>query len=272
MIRTRFLKWFIILAVCGYFGLVGAMYIFQRALVFNGPSSSAPFESLDLPGARAITLDAPEGAKLAGYYRPADAGQKTIIFFHGKGAEISIFARQLKFYGDRGFGYIGLSYRGHGDSTGDPTEELIISDAVLIYDWLLQQGVDNKQIVALGTSFGTGVAVQLASRRPVAAVALAAPYTATVDVAAEVYWYVPVRYLMKDRFESREHIKNINAPLIIVHGGQDRTVPFKFGKALYEMAIEPKTFVPIEDIGHRLINTEFTWTTFAEFFDALPAK
>ena len=101
-----------------------------------------------------------------------------------------------------------------------------------------------------GESLGTGVAVALASRSEVAGVLLDAPYSSTVDVAAERYWMFPVRWLMKDTFHSDERIGNVRAPLLILHGEADRTIPIRYGERLFALANEPKTFLRVPGAGH----------------------
>jgi uncharacterized protein len=275
MITARLLSLVkILLSMCTafYLAMCVALYVKQREMLFDGSHDRAPFESLGLQGARQVSLETPDGATLVGFLRKADAGKPTIIFFHGKGGEISRVAPQLAYYGERGFGYVGFSHRGFGDSSGEPTEARLIADAVFIYDWTVKQGVSPSDIVVLGSSLGTGIAVQLAAQRPAAALGLAAPYTSAADVAAERYWYMPVNWLMLDPLRSIDHIAKINAPLIIVHGERDMTVPFHFGRALFERAVEPKVFVPYTDEGHAMINTPLAWEQFAAFFGKISRK
>jgi fermentation-respiration switch protein FrsA (DUF1100 family) len=105
-------------------------------------------------------------------------------------------------------------------------------------------------LVTYGESLGTGVAVRLASEQPLAGLILDAPYTSTADVASLTYWYVPVSWLMLDQFRSLDIIQRVRAPILILHGTEDRTIPFAFGEQLYAAAPEPKRFVRIEGGSH----------------------
>src|SRR5260221_587494 len=98
------------------------------------------------------------------------------------------------------FGVFFLSYRGYGASSGSPSEGGLVRDALAAFDWLVAQDVKPERIMLVGESLGGGVAVQLAAQRPVAAVALEATFSSAVTVASLVYWWLPVRLLMKDKF------------------------------------------------------------------------
>ena len=120
--------------------------------------------------------------------------------------------------------------------------------------------------MVLGESLGTGVAIQLAAQKPVAAVALEAPYTATVDIASEIYWWLPVSLLMKDQFRSRDYIARVKVPLLIQHGDADHIVPFAQGRALFAMANEPKQMVVIPGGTHDIILDHAVWAREVAFF------
>jgi len=159
-----------------------------------------------------------------------------------------------------------VSYRGYGASTGSISEQGFITDALTAYDFLLKRGVAPEQIALVGESLGTGVAVQLAAQRPVGALALEAPFTAAVDVAAEVYPWLPVRWLMKDQFISRDVIGRVKVPLLILHGDADRVIPVEHGRRLFAMANEPKELVILPGAGHDAIGNPEMRSREAEFF------
>ena len=91
--------------------------------------------------------------------------------------------------------------------------------------------IRRKQIVFWGESLGSGVAVALAAEKPVGRVILEAPFTSAAAVAAMRYWYMPVGLLMKDQFRSDERIGKITAPVLILHGVQDRRRSLRHGRA-----------------------------------------
>ena len=102
----------------------------------------------------------------------------------------------------------------------------------------------------MGESLGTGVAVDLAARHQVGALVLDSPYSSTVDVAAARYWMFPVRLLMLDRFRSDEKIGRVAAPVLMVHGTADATIPIRFAEKLFALTKAPKDFLPVEGAGH----------------------
>ena len=163
------------------------------------------------------------------------------------------------------------SYRGYCGSTGAPTEVGLHTDARSAYDWVTQS-YEASRLVAYGESLGTGVAVRLASEQPLAGLILDAPYTSTADVASLTYWYVPVSWLMLDQFRSLDIIEKVKAPILILHGTDDRTIPFAFGERLYVAAPEPKRFVRIEGGNHTRNLEQGGMTAVTEFLAAVEAR
>jgi len=97
---------------------------------------------------------------------------------------------------------------------------------------------------------GTGVAVALAAEHPVARVVLESPYTSIADLAASIYWFVPVRLLLKDSFHSDQRIAKVTAPVLVVHGERDNIVPVTFGQRLYQLIPGPKQLLRLPNAGH----------------------
>ena len=149
-----------------------------------------------------------------------------------------------------GYGVAMMSYRGYGGSTGQPSEKDNVADARHLYRQLVAEGVAPVDIVLYGESLGSGVAVQLAVSEPVGAVVLDAPYTSILNLALRNYFYLPVRPLLVDRYESDRRITSISAPVLIMHGRRDGLIPVEMGEALFAMAVEPKTLVVFPKGGH----------------------
>jgi fermentation-respiration switch protein FrsA (DUF1100 family) len=113
------------------------------------------------------------------------------------------------------------------------------------------------------------VAVPLATEVPVGAVVLEAPFTSAAAVARLAYPWVPVGLLMKDQFRSSELIGKVRAPLLVLHGERDSVIPFGFGKALFDLANQPKTFLSLGPVGHEALGNPATWALGADFIDGL---
>jgi fermentation-respiration switch protein FrsA (DUF1100 family) len=110
----------------------------------------------------------------------------------------------------------------------------------LAYDRLKSLGPDDEEIVVYGESLGTAVAVQVAANRRPAGLVLESPFSSAVDVGSYLYPLLPVHWLLKDRFESLRHIHKVKAPLLVLHGEDDRIVPARLGRKLFEAAPPPK--------------------------------
>lgn len=249
-----------------YLILLAAMFVFQRNLQYF-PTHRAPLpQDVGLLDVAVINLSTPDGQRVRLWYRAAETNRPTILYFQGNAGEIADRADRFSYYASKGYGVAFLSYRGYGDSTGQITEGGLITDANAAYDWLRAQRIVAGKIALVGESLGTGVAVQLAASRPVGAVALEAPYTSTADVAAGIYPWVPVRWLMKDQFQTIAHIGKVTAPLLIQHGDADQTIPLALGQQLFDAANQPKTFVTIAGAGHEALFEKATWARETDFF------
>jgi uncharacterized protein len=148
-----------------------------------------------------------------------------------------------------GVGLVAVEYRGYGGSTGSPSERGLIADGEAAYAFAAAH-YQVSQIVPWGESLGTGVAVALAAEKPVGRVILEAPFTSTEAIAAKRYWFLPVRLLMSDQFRSDGRIGKVTAPLLILHGVKDTTVPFAMGQRMFALANQPKHIVRFLDGGH----------------------
>jgi fermentation-respiration switch protein FrsA (DUF1100 family) len=248
------LTWLLIAGSLGYIGLVGALYFSQRSLMYFPSAKRIAPADAGLPQAQEVVLDTSDGEKLIAWYVPPQAENPVVIFFHGNGDTLAGLAQRFREITAAGVGLVGLSFRGYNGSTGHPTEEGLHRDAMAAYEFAAARYSPDR-IVLWGFSLGTGAAVALAAKRPIAKLVLEAPYTSTVDVAASIFPFVPVRLLMKDQFHSDEQIKNVKAPILIVHAEHDQTIPISFGERLFAMAAEPKRFVRFprgrhEDLGN----------------------
>ena len=243
------LKWLFLLIFLGYGGLLTLMYTFQRALMyFPDPARPSPAAS-GLPQAEDVTLTSADGEKLVAWYVPARDAKPLVIYFHGNAGGLDLRAGRFKWLTGDGTGLLALSYRGFGGSTGKPSEAGLIIDATAAYDFAVAR-YPAKRIVVWGELLGTAVAVALAADHDVGGVILDAPFTSIADVGAAAYPFAPVRWLIKDSFHSDVRIARVKAPLLVLHGEQDRIVPIVFGERLFALAKEPKKMVRFPMGGH----------------------
>ncbi len=250
-----------------YAAALSGMYVFQRDLQYFPTRRDPAPESVRLSDVWRVTLPTPDGETLVLWYSSPGPDAPMILFLHGNAGEVADRADRFAFYQSRGYGAAFLSWRGYGGSTGQPSEAGLLTDAKTAYDHLRAEGIAANRIVLVGESLGTGPAVITAARNPVAAVVLEAPYSAAADIARQAYPWLPVSLLMKDQFRSRDHIADIRAPLLILHGEADRVIPQSFGKRLFDAAQDPKTFLSLGPVGHEALFSPTTWAKGADFID-----
>ena len=129
------LKWLLLIAVVGYGGVLGLMYVFQRALMYFPDPTRTPPAAAGLPQAQEVTLSSGDGEKLIAWYVPPKGTKPLIIYFHGNAGALDLRAGRFKWVIEDGTGLLALSYRGYGGSTGKPTETGFISDGMAAYDF-----------------------------------------------------------------------------------------------------------------------------------------
>jgi len=244
------LKWLASLALIAYFGGLALLYFAQRAILFPIPETrrTSP-EAAGFPQAEEHLLQTTDGEKLIVWHVPPRAAKPVIIFFHGNG---DILAWRVPWFREMtagGAGLVAISFRGYAGSSGSPTEAGLLQDAEAAYAFAMQH-YSPERIVVWGFSLGTGPAVALAANRRIGKLILEAPYTSIADVAAAAFPFVPARWFIRDQFHSDRWIVNVTAPVLIMHGARDRTVPIRFGERLYELARQPKQMVRFPEGGH----------------------
>ena len=226
-----------------YVGLCLLLYFGQRSIIY------VPQPREYRTGISLVTLH-PEGQNVLVSSRPHD-GEDAVIYFGGNAEDVSLDMPEFSAGFPDAAIYL-LHYRGYGGSSGKPTEKALVSDALDLFDLAHAQ---HRNILVVGRSLGSGVAVQVASQRPVARVVLITPYDGLKDIAAREYPFLPVGLLLKDKFESWRYAPRITAPTLILAAGNDEVVPrssterlntrFKSGVARY---------VVIPNVGHNSIS------------------
>jgi fermentation-respiration switch protein FrsA (DUF1100 family) len=243
------LGWTAVIALCLYIGLATMIYLAQRSLMYFPDTTHSTPAAAGLPEAAEVSLKASDGAPIAVWHVPPQDGKPVILYFHGNGGALKYRVERFRALITDGIGLIALEYRGYGGLPGNPSEQGLIADAEAAYAFAVAH-YPAQQIVLWGESLGSGVAVALAAEKPVGRVILEAPFTSALAVGEQRYWYLPVRLLMQDQFRSDERIGKVTAPLLILHGVQDRTIPYAMGEHLFDLANQPKHIVRFLDGGH----------------------
>ena len=243
------LKWVLVLVLVGYGGVVALMYFAQRALMYFPDKTRISPDAVGLPQAEQPIVQTEDGERLILWHVPAREEKPVVIYFQGNGGGLDLRADRFRRLVSDGTGLIAVNYRGYGGSTGQASEAGLLRDAVAAYDFARGRYAAER-IVLWGESLGTGAAVALAAERPVARVLLESPYTSIADVAASLYWFIPVRLLLKDQFHSDERIAKVTAPVLVLHGARDRIVPIVFGERLFALIPRRKRFIRLPEAEH----------------------
>ena len=247
----RLILWTLVASVTIYGLVLIALYAFQRRLLFVPDTVPPDPECAGLQGVTVLHIATDDGLSLVAWHvpPPSPAGF-TVLLLHGNAGNIGHRANRLRRMREIGWGVLLLEYRGYGGNPGSPSEDGLIRDARAGLAELGRRGVPWDRTLLWGESLGTGLAIWLAAENPVAAVLLDAPYTSIVDAAQRQYPYVPVRLLLKDRFDSLSRIARVRAPIFVMQGSLDRLVPPAMGRILIAAATAPTALWVAEGAGH----------------------
>jgi uncharacterized protein len=262
------LKWLLIVVSVGYACGLAVLFLAQRSFLFPVPTvvRTSPREA-GFPQAEEHVLATADGEKVIVWHVPAKPGHPVILYFHGNGDFLAGFFGRFRALIADGTGVVALSYRGYAGSSGQPGEHGLMQDADAAYAFAtMRYGAGN--IVVWGFSLGTGVAVALAAEQRIGKLILEAPYTSIPDVAASIFWFVPVRLLMRDQFRSDQRITRVRVPLLIMQGANDATIPIVLGERLFTIAHEPKQFVRFPEGGHNDLDNYGAAETVRQFIGA----
>ena len=231
----------LVAAALGYAGVVGAAYLLQRRMVYM-PDARPPDPAVAAAlGFEAVTHRTSDGLALESWYAPpGTAEQPVLVFFHGNADAIARRAPKFVPFLDAGFGALLVEYRGYSGNPGTPHEAGLYRDGEAALAWLGASGVEAGRVVLYGSSLGTGVAVELATRHAVGALVLESPFTSLADVGARAYPWLPVRLLARERYDSLAKMTRVRAPVLVLHGEADGIVPPDMGRAILDAAPGPK--------------------------------
>ncbi|HXP95844.1 MAG TPA: alpha/beta hydrolase [Telmatospirillum sp.] len=255
----------LVVAIAAYLLVVAALAIAQRKLLYRPPPTSHAPQTAGITGMAAIYQN---GALLGWYAPPPTENAPVLVFFHGNRGTLARVAAKTAPWRIAPIGIFAATYAGYEGNPGRPSETQLYADGRMVLDWLTRSGISKRRIILYGESLGTGIVTQLACEQAFLAIVLEAPFSSITDVAAVRYPWLPCRWLLRDRFDSLSKISRITSPLLILHGGADRTVPVEHARALVKAA--PRTqLVIVAEAGHLNLHDKGATAPLLAFIDAL---
>ena len=227
-----------------YSGACFLLFALQRSLIYQ-PQRGYP------PAAGGTLKLAVPGAELRILVH-AHTGPKALLYFGGNAENVGLSLPSLaSTFPDRALFL--MDYRGYGGSSGNPSEEALQRDALALFD---RVRTEHSDIAVVGRSLGTGIAVWTASQRPVTAMVLVTPYNSIEELAEQRFPYVPIRWLLLDKFESWRHARTVRAPTLLLAAANDQTIPPASAEKLFT-AFPPgvATLKILPYFGHNDIST-----------------
>ncbi len=235
-----------------YIIIVTYMYLNQRNLLYLPNENNYLDDPIEFQF-REVYIEVEKKLKLKTWLIEKDFKKRdTLVFFHGNAGNLSNRVYKLNKLNKLDINILILAWRSFSGNEGEPTEKNLYNDAKKTIEWLNSKGVKNEKIFLYGESLGSGVAVDLGLANNFKGIILESPFTSIEKAAKKIYPFLPVKYLLKDKYDSESKIKKIKVPILILHGEKDRIVPFDMGMKLYNLANEPKFSYFTKDDDHMM--------------------
>ena len=240
--RRNFLLEVIIGVILIYLSILVLLFIFQRNLMYLPEENNYSGDKIKVDIEK-VKINTSDNLDLLGWFHKKDLKKfKTILYFHGNAGKLENRIHKLNHFNDMEVNFLIIAWRGFSGNKGKPSEKGLYIDGNSATKWLKNLGLNEEDIILYGESLGTGIATEIAQNSNFAGLILETPFTSMVDAAKNVYPYIPVGLLLKDRYENYKKIKNINIPILVMHGEADQIVPFRMGKKIYDIAKQPKYY------------------------------
>ena len=229
-----------------------AIWLGQRHLMYFPSREVLSPVALGLTGVEEVTFSGADTPVLhAWFVSNARAPRVTVIVFNGNAGNRSHRADLATAFRTLGLSVLLFDYRGYGDNDGAPSETGLAADARAARAYLASRpDVDGGRVIYFGESLGSAVATKLAAEQPQAALILRSPFNTIAEVGRIHYPWLPVGWLLRDRFASADYIQRVRCPLLVIAGDRDAIVPFPQSQKLFDAAADPKTLVVIKGADH----------------------
>lgn len=226
---------------------------FENSRVYH-PSRHLDATGKELGGAfEDVFFKASDGTELNGWFYPPETSSRcadvAFLNCHGNGGNIGDRLGLYRAMLETGPGVFSFDYRGYGRSRGNPSEEGTYLDAQAAYRWLRQKGFAARNIIAYGESLGGGIASELCLREETGGLILQSTFTSLPDIGAELYPYLPVRWVGRIKYDTRGKLPRIKVPVLVMHSRDDDLIGFRHSERNFAAANGPKFFCELQG-GH----------------------
>jgi len=240
--KTNYLMFILLTFIIIYTFVVIFVFSSQRNLLYHPKENNYYGDELLVDISR-VKIKTKDNIDLISWYHNKNPiNYKTILFLHGNAGSLENRIHKINHFKDMKVNFLIIAWRGFSGNKGKPTEKGLYEDARSAVAWLKSKNIKERNIIIYGESLGTAVAVEIAQNRNFAGIILESPFTSMTDVGKNKYPFLPIKLLLKDKYESDKKIKNISIPILIMHGKVDKIVPFNMGRKMYELANKPKYF------------------------------
>lgn len=257
----------LVFAATAYVAVLLILAVGQRWFIYPAPTG----EGREVPGFEEVRYRTADGLELAAGYRAAREGKPTIVYFHGNAADWQSSVVATDRLTPAGYGVLAAEYRGYRGNPGSPGEEGLYADGRAALAWLEARGVMPRDVVLIGNSIGSGVATQLAHETAPRALVLISPFTSLPDVAGETLWWLPVRRLLRDRFDNRAKLPGVSAPVLLLHGDADKVIAHDHSLRLARVRPDAKLMI-FAGAGHDLAWHDSAEQAVLQFLEGLDAE
>jgi fermentation-respiration switch protein FrsA (DUF1100 family) len=241
------LKFFLIISLC-YVLFVAFIYFTQHRLLYlpNLPGRAVNMTPADAGmGYEDVALETVDGVRLHGWF-VSGIGPRTLLFFHGNAGNVSHRLESIHQFRELGLSVLIIDYRGYGRSEGRPTEAGTYRDADAAWRYLTEdRDTRPEDIVIFGRSLGGPIAARLAAQQQPAGLIVESAFSSVPDIASELYRFLPVRWLSRFDYATREHMRDVRCPVLIVHSRDDEIIPYHHGEAIFAAAGEPRALLTL---------------------------
>jgi fermentation-respiration switch protein FrsA (DUF1100 family) len=243
------------------------LYVFQSRLIFYPGKLSPDFKFAPESHGEEVFVDTSDGERINALFFP-NTGKGVILYFHGNAGDLGGWQFVAQDFSATEYNFMIIDYRGYGKSSGEPSEHGFYVDAEAAYDYLIKKGFDSRDILIYGRSVGSGVAVDLAAKKPCQGLILESAYSSMGRLANEKFPFFFPSLFLRYRFDNLQKINRVKSPVIFLHGSRDTLIPPAHSHRLFEKFAGKKQLIMVNRGGHNDLNV---FDEYARFLKDFPA-